>query len=230
MSDPFDTGAETEPSVGDGPEMVDAVAARTCKEPGCPNPLPTSGQGWHFRQYCDEHFKGSNKKKKANTRGRGGGKTGDRTPGTVKVQIGTARAPKGDPGLDKVEANVRQLCQTITGLLVLIGQAEDANDIRQGTEQLAQALKNLAQYEPWLKKLLAGGGSSDRVMAWVTAVMALLAILYPILDRRQIIPPQLKEVLGLAGAVSVTTDPAAAEAAMNLAQAMAGDGDVSTAA
>ena len=77
----------------------------------------------------------------------------------------------------------------------MAGQADDAGDIQRNRDQVALALKELARYEPWLKKLAAGGEMGDRAMAWIVAITAVVTMLVPICDRRGWIPEQLRPML-----------------------------------
>lgn len=144
----------------------------------------------------------------------------DRKPRSVRgatVNINTAPRPnRGQMDQAKMEARARSLLSTIAGLVQMLGEAEDAEDIRRGREALAAATAQLAEYEPWLKKILTGGQISDRVLAWVAFTMALLSVVLPIADRHGLVPASLKEQLSGLGLATASVgnsagDPSAAE-------------------
>lgn len=174
------------PPLAEGPEPPgDGPTVRTCAREGCTNTFEVNPRGFGAKRlYCDEHAKKAGPKK-------------DRAPRSARtVKITMAPRPnRAAADQAKMEERVKGLLTTIAGLVQFLGEAEDAADIRRGRDTLAAATAQLAEYEPWLKKILSGGKASDRVMAWVAFVMALLTVAIPIADRHGLIPAQLKELV-----------------------------------
>jgi len=131
----------------------------------------------------------------------------DTAPGSVRVELKSpaARAKKTDPALDRVEERARHIAEGIAVVLLLSQQHEDAADIERHKVPWSKSVRNLAEYEDWLKNLLsAGGESSDRVMAWLGFLIATGAMLTPILVRHDLVPPQVQQLLSM-----VPTEPPA---------------------
>ena len=131
----------------------------------------------------------------------------DTAPGSVRVELKSpaARAKKTDPALDRVEERARHIAEGIAVVLLLSQQHEDAADIERHKVPWSKSVRNLAEYEEWLKNLLsAGGESSDRVMAWLGFLIATGAMLTPILIRHDLVPAQVQQLLSM-----VPTEPPA---------------------
>lgn len=123
-----------------------------------------------------------------------------RSAGTVRIDM----APKPNRAqMDraKTEEKVKALLSTIVGVTRLMGEETDAVIIASHRDAVAAALAQLAEYEPWLKKLLSGGQASDRALAWIAAIMAMAAMLIPIADHHGMIPEGLKAELAMMGFV-----------------------------
>lgn len=165
----------------EGVSTVQGTTERICQVDGCEQPIASKS---HFARYCEDHKPAKPAKK-------------DRAPRSARtVKITMAPRPnRAAADQAKMEERVKGLLTTIAGLVQFLGEAEDAADIRRGRDTLAAATAQLAEYEPWLKKILSGGKASDRVMAWVAFVMALLTVAIPIADRHGLIPAQLKELV-----------------------------------
>ncbi len=118
-------------------------------------------------------------------------KSKDKAPPSVTVNIAGPKSTGKDPALDAVEERARQLAQIIAGLVMMAGQPADALDIQKGSEPWSKAVRELAVYEPWLKRLAAGGEESGRVMAWVAVIASTLGMTMPILLRHNVLPEKL---------------------------------------
>lgn len=151
--------------------------ARICQREGCSTPLPVDAH--RLARYCPEHAPA----KKAPPK-----KRRDRPPTTIKVQLGAEKAAATDAA---AKARVEQLVSMLAGTLAMAGQLEDAGDIMRNRDQFVLCVIELSKYEPWLKKLLAGGQASGRVMAWVALALATLAMTLPIFDRHGWVPAEL---------------------------------------
>jgi hypothetical protein len=117
-------------------------------------------------------------------------KAKDKAPASVTINLGKDK-PTKDPVLDAVEERARQLAN-LCGMLVLgAGQPDDAIDIINGSEAWAKAVRELAVYEAWLRKLAAGGEESGRAIAWFTFVVATIGMILPILLRHEVLPEKL---------------------------------------
>ena len=173
----------TEPDQSLEDWQLQGLSKWVCKADGCETHTPVGDNG-RKRYYCDEHQHLAAHAKK------------DRPPGSVKIQIGPEKATPGRKAseLEQVQARAQQLAQMIALLVMSLGQAEDANDILKGSEAWAAAVKNLAQYEDWLRKLAAGGETAGRATAWITVLMATLAMLTPILLRHGAVPDGLRPI------------------------------------
>ena len=89
-------------------------------------------------------------------------------------------------------------------LAVLLTSSVDRN--------VAKAVRDLAEYEEWLRKLAAGGELTGRAMAWVNLALVLCAMLVPILLRHGALPENMAAMLGniFATADQLATDAQAA--------------------
>lgn len=120
----------------------------------------------------------------------------DRAPRSATININAAPRPnRAQADRAKSEEKVKGLLAVLAGTLNALGETTDAAIIQAHRETVAAALAQLAEYEPWLKKLLSGGKASDRMLAWVATVMALAAMLIPIADHHGLIPAELKRQL-----------------------------------
>lgn len=182
---------DPEMPASDGGHIEPEHGVRICRAPGCTNIVPPEAH--RLRRYCDEHFVRTEKRKLRK-------KPRDRAPRNIMVDL----APKGrnskNDELVKVEDRVKQLLGIVSGAVAMAGSLEDAADIARHRDTVAAALKELARYEPWLRKLATGGEVGDRMMAWVAAILAILAMVIPIADRHGLIPGELRPMLaGLSG-------------------------------
>ncbi len=174
-------------------------ASLACDQEGCEQTFDTAQQlGYHrWRAHGIKKAAAPKRTKR------------DRPPATVKIQVGPEKATtaKSDAA---TKARIEQLVSMICGGLAMAGQAQDAADIMRGREQLALAVVELAKYEPWLRRLLAGGEATGRVMAWVTLGLTVLMMAIPILDRHGALPQELRPMaLSLVG--QVPTPPPAGD-------------------
>lgn len=166
------------------PDQFDAIpdGFKRCAEAGCVEVFDATGTAGHWRKYCDTHRPPAKPKK---------GKTArpvrDKTAPTVNINMGPKSKSKNTE-LDAVEDRARQLVQVAAALVLLAGQPEDAADIDKGAPALAKSLRELAEYEDWLRKLAQGGDTTGRAMAWVQFAVALIGMLMPILMRHGALP------------------------------------------
>lgn len=128
------------------------------------------------------------------------------SPRSIKVDLGQRRAGKDDPVLAAVEARAKQAAGVVAAILLVAGQPDDARDIEAGREQWAATVRELAAYEPWLRKLGEGTEASGRMIAWTQFSLATAALLLPITIRHGVIPDSIARFLEMADVV----DPAAA--------------------
>ena len=84
--------------------------------------------------------------------------------------------------------------------------------MNKGAPAVAKAVRDLAEYEEWLRKLAAGGELTGRAMAWVNLALVLCAMLVPILLRHGALPENMAAMLGniFATADQLATDAQAA--------------------
>jgi hypothetical protein len=193
MADEFDLppGMEDEAAPSETGERV-------CRAEGCDTPLPTSGPGWHFTQYCPVHAPPKRDKKKKDAKPSGV---------QVNVQVGPKAAGKSAE-LDQVKERAEWLLNMIALLTDMVGMSEDAADIRKGGAQWAESVKQLAAHEAWLRKLAQGGETSERALAWLMFITSTLTLLLPILLRHKVLPEQLAGVM--ATAMAEAPEPQAA--------------------
>jgi hypothetical protein len=179
------------------PPPPDPDALRPCASPGCTEYLP-AGAHW-MRKYCDVHFVGPRQKTKGRKPPR------DKKPSSIKVDFGQSRARSAsakDKELDQVEQRAKQLVQILGGVIALAAiqsqnekLAADGADLSQGAPPWAQSVRELAEYEAWLRKLAAGGETSGRLTAWVGFAIATLGLLMPILLRHEALPGNLANLI-----------------------------------
>lgn len=184
----------------DAPQIVDPLTCTECGE----HFVNKAGLGSHVAR---KH--GFNLPKAPRTRKRAAPK--DKAPPSVVLNLQPGKKEK-DPQLDAVQERARQLANLIAMLVLTAGQVEDANDIMQGSDAWAKAVRDLAVYEDWLRKLAAGGESSGRVLAWVTFVAATVGMLMPILLRHDVLPDKMaqgfKTAMSIQEAMSGTSQTA----------------------
>ncbi len=189
---------------------LDQAGLRICQHEGCTEPLPTEGQGWHFRRYCDTH----QPPKKAKGRRRPARAGRDKAPPSIAINLGAKTTAK-DP-MAAVEKRAVALAHTVAAGLLLIGQAEDAGDIANGAAAWGQAVRELAKHEPWIAKALAGGEMGDRAIAWIGFTLATGGMVLPIALRHGALPARIASLVeqvlqtGATLAESDNGEPAAA--------------------
>lgn len=118
----------------------------------------------------------------------------DRQPRSINVNLGQPRVNKKDAELEAVENRAKQIAQILAALVLLAGQPEDSADIARGSAQWAEAVRDLSEYEAWLRKIAAGGESSARAVAWVKFAVATAAIALPILLRHKVLPENIADI------------------------------------
>lgn len=180
----------SDPPRGEGQTGEPAPAVREgrpCQAPGCSNRIPVGAGG--RRRFCDEHQPGSSKKSQ---------------PSTSTFGSPPSKASKADD-LAQVERNAKALIEMTAGLMLIISDTTDkpmmkldAVDVQAGAGRLAASLRNVAQYEDWMRKMLAGGKGSDRAMAWVGLAVTAGAVALPILIRHGMIPAEAMILAGMA--------------------------------
>ncbi len=178
MTDLLD-GSDVDPD-----DLPPADGEKVCASPGCTNTFLARGPGAHWRKYCEEHAappKG--KKSPARTRR-------DKAPPSIAINLGPKTASK-DANLVAVEKRAGAIAHTVAALLLLVGQPEDSADVARGSDAWAQSVRELAKYEPWIAKALAGGEMGDRAIAWVGFALSTGGIALPILLRHGALPDQL---------------------------------------
>jgi hypothetical protein len=137
----------------------------------------------------------------------------DPRPASISVNLPGGKSDKSDPVLQAVEDRARSLVEILAAVVLMAGAPEDAVDIQNGAPQIAKAVRDLAQYEEWLRKLAAGGETSGRVMAWIGLVTTLAAVALPIMARHGALPGPIAQVFGqVAETVGTMTDAPAGDA------------------
>ena len=193
LSDETNLGAGKEPdgSEPSGP-MASQPEGRTCQAPGCDNLLPSSGSGWHWRRFCDNHQPGRHGTSKTTSKA----PRKDKAPPSSKAA--TARSATRADDLAQVEKNAKFIAEMIGGGLGFVAETQhsaalkaDAVDIQAGSAAWAASVRNLAEYEDWLRKMLSGGKASDRAMAWFMFAISTGSIAVPIMVRHGVLPADL---------------------------------------
>lgn len=195
---------------------------RPCDLPDCPGIVEAGTTT--ATKYCPEHRGQSPAARRARRDWIREHGPKDAAP-NLTVQLG-GKSTKGkkdtrgdaQPGeLDAVHARALQIAQ-LTAAFVLVGtkgahREADANDIASGAEPWANSVRELAVYEPWVRKIAAGGEVSERATAWLGFVMATAAMASPILVRHEIIKGGMADlattILGNAQSLTDNTDAAA---------------------
>lgn len=160
---------------------------RLCAWPECDESFIVP-KGQHARKYCDTH-KGSK-----HAPGTKGAPRRDTPPASVNVNFPKPTTNK-DPALAAVERRLLGMAGVVSMALLLFGQPLDAADIERARPTWAAAGAELAKYEPWLKKLAAGGESSDRMMAWLAFLGATFGMVTPVLLRHNALPAPVANLL-----------------------------------
>ena len=156
------------PPPGDAPQPVDALTCPVCE------------RTFKLKNHLTNHLKSHGVKTPKK----------DKAPPSVTINLGEKK-PAKDPVLDAVQERARQLAN-LCGMVVLgAGQPDDAIDIINGAEAWSQAVRELAVYEAWLRKLAAGGEESGRAIAWFTFIAATIGMILPILLRHEVLPERL---------------------------------------
>lgn len=226
LLDEVATGPE---SAGLGPAGADAIGAddsppaadaRYCALQNCPGTVPVSDKGGRQAIYCEDHKGNSPERRKLRRQwiaehGKAEGAGQDQAP-RVAFEVGKSKGGKGvgeasAAELAAVEQRAKQLTKGLA-ILMMMGDPDekrkaDAADILGGSDTLAAAMRDLAVYEPAIRKLGAGGEVSERGMAWGAFGLALATIALPILMRHEVIKG------GMATAVSALIEQPAPAAA-----------------
>jgi hypothetical protein len=156
---------------------------------------PYKGRGSEPGQYCPEH-RGKKAEQARRRARRAAGR--DTAPGSVRVDVNIGKGggrSKKDPALEAVERRAANFAGLIAVGLFALGAPEDAADVERGREAWAATVGHLAEYEPWLKRLAAGGETSDRALAWIQFAIATGALLTPILLRHRVLPEPIHRIL-----------------------------------
>jgi hypothetical protein len=135
-------------------------------------------------------------------------------PRDVNINVNTGAKPKGKNAKDTAK-----LAQTAKGAtsfanfaatgLVLMNQAEDADDIAKNAEAFGAAIGDLAQYQPWLSTVFAPSGEmTGEVAAWLGVTFVVAAMVIPIGARHGWVPEKYAAAFGVA--MSAPTMAAAA--------------------
>jgi hypothetical protein len=178
--------SEQVPLSDDAPQVFDALTCETC------------GRSFRAKNNLANHLKTHGPHVPRASRAKK-----DKAPASVTINLGKDK-PTKDPVLDAVQERARQLAN-LCGMLVLgAGQADDAIDIINGAEAWSQAVRELAVYEAWLRKLAAGGEESGRALAWFTFVVATIGMVLPILLRHEVLPEKLAHSLKTAMSLQET--------------------------
>jgi hypothetical protein len=161
------------------------------------------GLGAH--KYQSHGIKGAGaKKKKA---------PADKPPTSVNINLGANKSTGKDKDLAAVEERAKQLMQTVAALLLLTGNQADSGDLARGADPWSKSVRELAQYEDWLRKLAAGGEMTGRAMAWINLTLVTLSIATPILVRHKVLPDNLAELatnmFNIASAIPSEGEPVA---------------------
>lgn len=206
---------------GDG-AIIDAVVVPdlppgmiACGFPDCGVAMDTAAKiGAH--RWNAHGIRGEKSKGKAKSSSGGG--SGDGLPPSVTLNLGGPAKATGKGGakeaeLAAVEARAVQLMKTVAALLLMAKYTDDAMDVERGAVPIGQAVRELAVYEEWLRKLAAGGEMGGRMMAWVNLLLVVLAMAVPILVRHEVLPDNLAEIaasmFGAAATLSAEGDAGA---------------------
>lgn len=158
--------------------------AKQCAYPGCSEPaLKREGNRGRPPTMCAEHAPVKRERVKP-------------ASVTVNIRPPASRVARAEKELAEVEARAHQLMQVAAALVLIIGHEGDAQDMANGAEQWAKAVRGLAEHEAWVRKLAAGGEASARTIAWIQFAVATGAILVPILIRHKALPKGVSQALG----------------------------------
>lgn len=208
MSDTLGMDAESAALLDAATEPEQPLDVVYCALKDCPGPVPQSEKGGRQAIYCEDH-KGNTAERRRIRRAWNkdhGVTPQDEGPSNVTFQFGNGKPPnKGGKGtasaaeLAAVEARAKQLTKGLA-ILVMMGPPDaarkaDAADLLAHGDAFAAATRDLAVYEPWLRKLGAGGEASERGTAWVAFAVATGAMLTPILLRHEVIKGGMANVL-----------------------------------
>jgi hypothetical protein len=188
------------PGYGVDPEPPAGV----CKK--CGKEVPRTGKRGRQPQYCDEHRPGA-KHSGMTEQILDGTDTGAEDPKPPRSGTSAPRATsksRRDEELARCQANAQKLLEFAAAGLLVFSKDElmqaDALDVQAAAPDLAVALRNVAEHEAWLRKLLAGAQGTPRAMAWIALVMTAAGVAVPILLRHEMLP---KELEGLAQAAKM---------------------------
>lgn len=190
-------GTETEAADSAGAvERVDDATVRLpsgellriCAYPGCEATFTVNSPSQ--KRYCCTDHKGW-KRPRA-----GSAAQADRPPASVQINLPGPGKPKAkDPALAAVEKRLASIAGIASVAVLLMGQPLDAADIERHRATWAAAGAELAAYEPWLRKLAAGGETSERFMAWLKFLAATGAMALPIILRHDVLPAPIANLL-----------------------------------
>jgi hypothetical protein len=212
-------------------EGVPGDASAASIDTGIPDPEPTDatdppippGRFACGVAPCMEHFETAAKagvhrwnahqvrgKKSTKAREAAGGASGDRVPPSVTFNLGGPGGGGKDATLDDVEKRARDLLTTISAFFLIAGLRDDAADLQKGSEPWAKAVRDLAEYEEWLRKMAAGGETSGRITAWINLLLVTVGLAAPVLVRHGMLPEGMAEKAREAFGIAQTEgDPSA---------------------
>jgi hypothetical protein len=135
-------------------------------------------------------------KKSKRARDAAGGPSGDKAPPSVTINLGgkSSSGKGGDAAeLAAVEKRAQELVTTVAGLALLVGAKADAADLQHGSAAWAKAVRDVAEYEEWLRKMAKGGETTGRALAWFNLALATAALAMPSLLRHGVLPDGLAD-------------------------------------
>lgn len=174
---------------------------RPCKKCGMPMVAPEGGKlapNQRFHPDCRPGAKHN-------------GMTGSGT--TINVNAGSPSKSRGSKptkaeDLAQVEANAKVLLEWAAAGVVMFAGANatpalkaDMTTVHGAAPTVAQSIANVARHEEWLRKLLAGGQTSDRGRAWLQLALVVgTTIGFPVLANHGLIPSELLKLADQAAA------------------------------
>lgn len=176
---------------------------RPCKKCGLPMVAPEGGKlapNQRFHPDCRPGAKHN-------------GMTGSGPGGTtINVNAGPSKSKGSKPtkaeDLAQVEANAKMLLEWAAAGVVMFAGANatpalkaDMTTVHGAAPTVAQSIANVARHEEWLRKLLAGGQTSDRGRAWLQLGLVVgTTIGFPVLANHGLIPGELLKLADQAAA------------------------------
>lgn len=178
-------------------EFSATLKGRTCKQKNpdgtlCGNPLPENSPPG--RKYCEEHYVGNGGRAKRRREGR----TGEKRPASVNVNVGGPRPTGGkkDQRARETAAGAEAFLKVAATGWAMTGDDICPASVSAGAPRWGEAVGELSKYQPWLANIFAPVGGDNQLGAWLGLLAASVPIVLPVLAHHNLLPDAIGVKLG----------------------------------